>query len=126
MASLKRQIHIVDDDVSVCRALKVLLTTFGFKVKTFTSAEAYFSAVPRHAPDCLILDLHMPGLDGWEAMKLIFKSGAQYSVIVITADKNGGLKERALQAGAMGFMQKPFHVQELLNLIQLAFAPKPA
>ncbi len=118
---LKKNIYIVDDDESICRALKFLLVTFGFKVETFPSAEKFFSAVPNSTEGCLILDLHMPGLDGWEAIKRIIKSGSTRPVIIITADKNGHLREQALSAGAVGFLQKPFNDQTLVDLINLAF-----
>ena len=121
MTPKKKQIFIVDDDASVCRALGVLLATYGFIVKIFTCAEEFFSAVPSTAPGCLILDIHMPELDGWEALKRIIKSGSKRPVIMITADKDDGYKDRALKAGAVGFLQKPFNDQELVDLINLAF-----
>ncbi|MCX5699099.1 MAG: response regulator [Candidatus Omnitrophica bacterium] len=64
MLSENKQIFIVDDDESVCRALSVLLVTYGFTVDVFTSAEEFFRVVPNSAAGCLILDIHMPGLDG--------------------------------------------------------------
>jgi len=112
-----KQIFIVDDDESVCRALSVLLATYGFNVDTFNSAEKFFNAVPNSAPGCLILDIHMPGLDGWETLQRLLASGSSRPVIIISADKNGGLNEKALIAGAMGFLQKPFNDQELVDLI---------
>ena len=63
----------------------------------------------------------MPGLNGWEAQQKLMKSGANRPVIIITADKDGGLKEQALKAGAVGFLQKPFNDQELVDLVNLAF-----
>jgi len=117
----KKQIYIVDDDESVCRALKILLVTFGFKVETFPSSEKFFSAVPNNTKGCLVMDIHMPGLDGWEALKCLIKTGSTRPVIIITADKNGGLKEHALKAGAVGFLQKPFNDKALVDLINLAF-----
>ena len=117
----KKQIYIVDDDDSVCRALKYLLLTFGFQVRTFPSSEKFFSSIPNHAEGCLVMDIHMPGLDGWEALKRLIKTGSHRPVIIITADKNGGLKEHALKAGAVGFLQKPFNDQSLVDLVNLAF-----
>ncbi len=116
-----KQIYIVDDDASVCRALAVLLVTYGFTVDTFTSAEEFFRAVPNSVPGCLILDIHMPGLDGWKALQRIIESGSKRPVIIISADKNGWFNERALKAGAVGFLQKPFNDQALVNLIKVAF-----
>ena len=69
MQTEKRWIYIVDDDESVCRALKCLLGTFGFSVRTFSCAEQFFSGVPNSSPGCLILDIHMPGMDGWETLQ---------------------------------------------------------
>ena len=120
MSENKKQIYVVDDDESVCRALKILLVAFGFKVNTFPSPETFFSAVPNSMRGCLVLDIHMPGMDGWEAIKKLIKSGATRPVIIITADKNGGLKNQALRAGAMGFLQKPFNDQALVDLINKA------
>ena len=116
----KKQIYIVDDDVSVCRALGVLLGTYGFTVDTFTSAEDFFRAVPNSALGCLLLDIHMPGLDGWETQQRLVASGSSRPVIVMSADKNRGLNERALKAGAAGFLQKPFDDQTLVDLIKVA------
>lgn len=117
MTKENKNIFIVDDDESVCRALKCLLMTFGFQVSTFLSAEKYFSAVPAGAEGCLILDIHMPEIDGWETLKRLVKSGDKRPVIIISADKNGGLKEKALKAGAAGYFQKPVNDRQLVDLI---------
>jgi two-component system response regulator FixJ len=119
-----KQIFIVDDDESVCRALGVLLVTYGFTVDTFTSAEEFFRAVPNSVPGCLILDLHMPGLGGWEALRHLFTSGSSRPVIIISADKNEGLNEKASKAGAAGYLQKPFNDQALVDLINIAVEDK--
>lgn len=116
----KNQIYIVDDDVSVCRALDILLVTYGFAVNTFTSAEKFFSTVASSAPGCLIMDIHMPGLDGWEALKRIIESGSKRLVILISAAKNRDFNEQALKAGAVGFLQKPFNDKALVDLINIA------
>jgi two-component system response regulator FixJ len=119
-----KKIFIVDDDASVCRALKVLLATYGFSVDTFTSADDFFRAVPNNVPGCLVLDIHMPTLDGWETLNYLSTSGSTRPVILISADKKGGLNERALKAGAVGYLQKPFNDQELVGLINSAFEEK--
>jgi two-component system response regulator FixJ len=116
-----KQVFIVDDDASVCRALGVLLESYGFSVKIFTRAENFFSLVPNSAPGCLLLDVHMPGLDGWETQQLLRKSGSIRPVIIMSADKNGGLNERAQKAGAVGYLQKPFNDQALIKLLEVIF-----
>ena len=121
MSSDKKQIFIVDDDESVGRALKLLMMTYGFAVEIFSSAEKFFSAVSNSVPGCLILDIHLPGMNGWEAKRKLTESGCDRRVIMITADKEEGLKEHALKAGALGYLQKPFTDQELIDLSNLAF-----
>jgi len=113
-------IYIVDDDESVCRALKALLMTFGFEVKTFNSARSFFDAVPNDEPGCLLLDIHMPGLDGWAVQKILVNSGSKRPVIFISAEKQDNAADRALKAGAMGFLQKPVNGQTLVDLINAA------
>ena len=117
----EKQIYIVDDDESVCRALKILMVTYGFSVRTFHSAEDFFSAVPNNAPGCLILDIYLPGLDGWQAQERLLKSGSKRPVIIITTDINGRLKEQAFESGAKGFLQKPIHDHELVCLISRTY-----
>jgi FixJ family two-component response regulator len=116
-----KQVFVVDDDESVCRALSVLLVTYGFVISTFNSAEKFFSNVPDSAPGSLVLDIHMPGLDGWETLRRISTSGSKRPVIIISAEKNGGLNDKVLKAGAAGFLQKPFNGQELVDLINQTY-----
>jgi FixJ family two-component response regulator len=111
-------IFIVDDDESVCRALKTLLMTYDFEVKTFNSAQSFFDNVAHDDPGCLLLDIHMPGLDGWEVQKRILASGSTRPVIFISAEKKDNGAARALKAGAVGFLQKPVNGQTLVDLIQ--------
>ncbi len=120
----QKQIYIVDDDESVCCALGILLVTYGFKVDTFTSAKDFFRAVPNNAPGCLILDIHMPALSGWEVLERIVKSGFKRPVIIISADKGGVNHERAIEAGAAGYLQKPFNDKELVDFINGALENK--
>jgi FixJ family two-component response regulator len=116
----KKQVYIVDDDRSVCRSLSILLLAYGFTVDTFTSAEEFFRAVPDSASGCLILDIHMPGLDGWETLKRIVESGSNRPTILISANKDEGLTKKASMEGAVGFLRKPFNDQALVDLIQVA------
>jgi len=117
----KKHVFVVDDDESVCDALGILLGTYGFIVRTFTSAADFLRVVPDNAPGCLILDIHMPELDGWATLQRIRGSGSGRPVIMITADKNGGFREKSGEAGAAGFLQKPFNDQELVDLIRDTF-----
>jgi FixJ family two-component response regulator len=113
-------IYIVDDDESVCRALKTLLMTYDFEAKIFNSAKNFFENVDPDKPGCVLLDIHMPGLDGWETQKKILASGAKLSVIFISAEKKDDALGRALNVGAVGFLQKPVHGQTLVDMINVA------
>jgi FixJ family two-component response regulator len=117
----KKQIYIVDDDKSVRRSLKLLMDSYGFAVDAFSSAEEYFKVVPNSAKGCLILDIHMPGLNGWDALKRLTEAGYNHPVIVISADKDDSLREKALKAGAVGFLQKPFEDHYLLHMVTRVF-----
>ena len=117
----EKQIYILDDDESVLRSLKILMVSYGFAVDVFSSAEAFFNAVPNTASGCLILDIHLPGFDGWQTMKKLTKTGYNLPFVVITADKDDHYKERALKAGAVGFLQKPFEDHNLLHMVNRAF-----
>ncbi|MBF0484368.1 MAG: response regulator [Candidatus Omnitrophica bacterium] len=115
----KKIIYIVDDNESVGRAIKILLTTFNFEVRTFTSAQSFFDSVSNNDPGCLLIDIHMPGIDGWAAHKRLLDSGSKRPVIFISADKHENAADRALKAGALGFLQKPFNCQALVDLISI-------
>ena len=117
MVLLKNRIYIVDDDESVCRALKVLLLSFDFEVETFNSGESFLAAVSNDDPGCLLLDINMPGLDGWATQKRMVESGSKRPVIFISAEKPDISFGRALTAGAMMFLQKPVNGQTLVDLI---------
>ena len=121
MPADKRQIYIVDDDESVCRALKTLLISHNFEVATFNSSKSFFDSVPTDDFGCVILDIHMPGPDGWETQKKILDSGSKRPVIFVSAVKED-VSARALKVGAVGFLQKPFDGQTLVNLINVALA----
>ena len=118
MVLLKNKIFIVDDDESVCRALKVLLMSFDFEVETFNSGESFLAAVSNDDPGCLLLDINMPGLNGWATQKRMVDSGSNRPVIFISAEKPDISFDRALTAGAMMFLQKPVNGQTLVDLIK--------
>jgi FixJ family two-component response regulator len=117
----KKQVYIVDDDIGVGRALMILLTTYGFKAQAFVSAKDFFAAVPNNAGGCLILDIHMPGTDGWKTMEQIDPAGRKRPIILISADMGERVQELTLKSGVMGFLQKPFNNVALLGLVNRAF-----
>jgi len=115
--SNNRNIYILDDDESVCRALKTLLMTYDFEAKIFNSAKRFFDVVSNDNPGCLLLDIYMPEMDGWAVQKKIKDSGSKRPVIFISAENPDIVEDRALKTGAVCFFQKPVNGQMLVDLI---------
>lgn len=117
MGETKPYIYVVDDDESVCRALQRLMKSAGFGVETFSSAQSFLDSVPTDTKGCLILDMCMPGIDGFELQRRLNDRRSLLHIIFITAHAQAGDRERAMKRGAIGFLQKPFDDQSLLDLI---------
>lgn len=117
-------IFIVDDDESVCRSIRRLLISAGFKADTFASAQTFLDSVPPETEGILVLDIRMPEIDGFEFQKKLVSCGSPLKIIFITAYAQPGDREYAMQTGAIGFLQKPFDDQSLLNLIHSTMKAK--
>jgi FixJ family two-component response regulator len=117
--SMKVSIAIVDDDEAILRALRRLLRACGLQADTFASGRAFLDALPRQVPDCVLLDVQMPGLDGWEVQAKLATSGWRVPVIFITAHQDAAAQERAMSTGAVAFLSKPFRLSGILRGIQL-------
>ena len=120
----KSRIAIVDDDESVCRALARLMRSLTMNPETFTSGQQFLDlleAMPSFKPDCLILDLQMPGMNGLEVQDRLVKSGKSIPVIIVTAHDEVGAREKALSAGAVAFLRKPFNDELLIKTLREAF-----
>jgi len=119
----KPRIAIVDDDASVCRAVKRLLRSFSMDAETFNSGQSFIDlveAMPSFQPDCVILDVQMPGMNGLEVQQRLVKSGHRIPVIFITAHDELGVRDKALAAGAVAFLRKPFDDQLLIKTLREA------
>ena len=116
----KPRIAIVDDDVSLCRALKRLLLTCGINAETFTSGREFLEVVneiPSFAPECVILDMEMPGLDGVQVQARLASMRPHIPVIFLSGGSDALRRQRALALGAVAFFEKPLH-QELELLVK--------
>jgi FixJ family two-component response regulator len=114
-------IYIVDDDPAVVKALKRLLHSWGMHVRTFLSGEEFLAALSRSCDgDCSVIDVQMPGMTGLEVQEALKRAGIDVPVIFITAHKEEGVEERAMRAGAIGFLRKPFMDEALVGLIHMA------
>src|SRR5215831_21177390 len=108
----KPLIAIVDDDESVCRAIKRLVRSLGMEADTFTSAQEFIQiigGVPWIQIDCIVLDVQMPGLNGLQVQERLLRDGRRIPIVFITAHEEPAVRERALAAGAVAFLNKPFN-----------------
>ena len=116
-------IAIVDDDPSVLKAIRRLLGSCGFCTETFASGRIFLDALHGHSPDCVLLDLHMLGLTGWEVQAEMAAVGYSIPVIFITGDSDPAVWDKAIAAGATALLRKPFSECQLLEAIALAITP---
>jgi FixJ family two-component response regulator len=114
------QISIVDDDQSVREGLSRLLSSVGFAVNTFASAEEYLSLDQPGSADCLLLDIRMPGMSGLELQRQLAANHAEVPVIFITAHEEETERAQALEGNARTVLIKPFSEEALLNAINKA------
>ncbi len=115
-------IYIVDDDVSVCRALSLLLKSHGFKVYTFTRAAEFLVFKHPKVLSCLVLDIRLPNINGFALQEAMAKQGIFTPVIFITGHGDIPMSVKAMKAGAIDFLPKPFTEKKLLNAIAQAIS----
>ena len=104
------------------KALGRLLRSAGLGADTYASGEEFIEAMPGHAPDCLLLDLQLPGLNGLAVQAWLGQSGFKLPVVFITASESLESRAQALQSGAVAWLGKPVEEAALLDTIQLALA----
>src|SRR5712692_7996217 len=94
-------VSVVDDDESLRRSLKNLLGSVGFRVETFASAEAFLQSVHHEQTGCLVLDLRMPGMNGFDLLSHLSATGSRIPTVILTAHGDDDARQRSLQAGAV-------------------------
>jgi two-component system, LuxR family, response regulator FixJ len=117
-----RTVHVVDDDPAVRRSLERLLDAAGFHVVSYQSPVAFLNAASRLSAGCVLLDIRMPGVDGLEVQARLNRLRVNLPVIVMTGHGDVPSAVRAMKAGAVDFLEKPFDDETLLNAIGGAFA----
>ena len=115
-------ISIVDDDDSLRRSLGNLLRSLGFRVQEFASAQAFIGSQNARETACLILDVRMPGMNGLDLQRHIAASGWRVPIVFITSHADDDARTRALAAGAVAFLSKPFREKEILDAINAALS----
>src|ERR1700737_2052156 len=115
-------VFVVDDDASVRDAVKRLIASVGLRVETFGSAHEFLNHKRPQAPGCLVLDVRLPDLGGLEFQHSLAEANIHIPIIFITGHGDIPMSVRAMKAGAVEFLAKPFRGQELLGAIQEAIA----
>jgi FixJ family two-component response regulator len=113
-------ISVVDDDESIRRTTTLLIESFGFRAAAFESAETFLSSGQLRDTSCLIVDVQMPGMDGLQVQSQLAATGCRVPLIFITAYDDKESRRRAMQAGAVAFLGKPFSDEELLRTVHSA------
>jgi len=112
-----RVVSVVDDDASLRRSLRNLLTSVGFQVEMFASAEEFLSSSQRENSGCLVLDLRLGGMSGLDLLSHLAATGSRIPVVILTAHGDDEARQRALEAGAVAFLGKPFRADTLLDAV---------
>ncbi len=113
-------VFVVDDDPSVRSSLKFLISTVGLHVETFDSAEAALQRLAPDAPGCLVLDVRLRGLSGLDLQHELAARNCQVPIVFITGHGDIPMSVRAMKAGAVEFLTKPFRDQDLLDAVRVA------
>ncbi len=113
-------VFVVDDDASIRDAVRSLLKSVGLRSESFGSTEEFISATRPETPSCLVLDVRLPGMSGLDFQADLEKRGVRIPIIFITAHGDIPMTSRAMKAGAVEFLPKPFQKRELLDAIHQA------
>jgi len=122
MTDAERVVHVVDDDDSVRRSVGFMLKTSGYRVRSFASGAEILKESKALEPGCILLDIRMPGMDGLEVQEALQSHGVPLPVIIMTGHGDVPLSVRAMKAGAIDFIEKPFEKDVLITAIESGFA----
>jgi len=113
-------VYVVDDDPSVRSSLKFLLSTVGLQVESFDSADAFLRKTLPDSPSCLVLDVRLPGLSGLDFQRELTARKISIPIVFLTGHGDIPMSVRAMKAGAVEFLTKPFRDQDLLDAVRIA------
>lgn len=115
-------VFVVDDDASVRKSLSRLISEAGYNVRVYASPREFLAREPVAGPSCLVLDVRMPGVTGLELQQTLARAVHEIPIIFITGHGDISMSVKAMKAGAVDFLTKPFAARELLNAIERAVA----
>jgi RNA polymerase sigma factor (sigma-70 family) len=113
-------VFVVDDDQSVRSSLKFLLSSMGLQVESFDSAETFLQRKPSDAPSCLVLDVRLRGLSGLDFQRELAARNIRIPIVFVTGHGDIPMSVRAMKAGAIEFLTKPYRDQDLLDAVRIA------
>jgi len=114
-------VHIVDDEEAIRRSTSFMLKTSGYAVETWPSGAAFLREVRHASEGCVLLDVRMPGMDGLEVQQVLAERGIAMPVVILTGHGDVSIAVRAMKAGAIDFIEKPFEKATLLSALDAAF-----
>jgi two-component system response regulator FixJ len=120
MSDEERVVHIVDDDAAIRQSIGFMLRKAGYQVETYPDGPTFLKAVSRATRGCVLLDIRMPTMDGLEVQASLSQQGIAIPVLMLTGHGDVKLAVRAIKAGAIEFLEKPFERMSLLCAIDLA------
>jgi len=120
MPKQQKIVAVVDDDPSMLRATADLLNALGFSTKIFASAQEFLDSGTATQADCLLLDINLPGVSGFELQRRLKLSGSPLPVIFMTALDDEGTSRQAHEAGCVAFLRKPYSARQLIDALAKA------
>ena len=119
-------VAIVDDEEGIRKALGRLLRAAGLEAHGYANGQEFLTAAAERRPDCVVLDLHMPGMSGLQVLRKLKATGLLLPIVVITAHDEAETREQCLSTGARAYLRKPLEDRLLLNAISAAMRPLSA
>jgi FixJ family two-component response regulator len=120
LATDKATVHIIDDDVSLRGALGLLLESVGLKARTYRSVQDFLDAGAHDGPGCIVLDVRLPGISGLDFQSRRDGFGVHLPIVLMTGHSDVPMSVRAMKAGAVDFLPKPFREQDMIDAITAA------
>jgi FixJ family two-component response regulator len=121
---MRSRVYVIDDDASVRKAFGRLLRSANLDAETFSSGEEFLSSPKQKENACIIIDIRMPGIDGFDLLERLTSGGIRTPVIAISAHDDAETREHARELGAVGFFRKPVDDQALLDAIHWAIGER--
>lgn len=117
-----RTVHVIDDDPDMLKSTAFLLQSLGFESRCFAGPQAFLDAFEGLDPGCVITDLRMPDIDGFDLLRLLRDRSVDWPAVLMTSESRPDLPADAAARGFAGFLRKPFTADALLDVLQTAFA----